>query len=574
MLQRRGWRIIALLIVSVMLVSCGSDVTSTLPVAESVPPAIVPTGNLTQSLTLTTPVATTPKISSGLTKGKLKEVFPILARLPGASLVRINKGSGGLGGASSSDYELRRTATDFTGLGLFQAYYYTGTSSTYEEAREITVPLTDMKRYLELLTETPIEEGPYKGPPLATVSDNFPLFEMEVETENGLLTIGSTSQKPDFFPWTITFAGRTFTAADATPFQAYNILKPYLKEDVLKDIYQRSQTERKPFISTAQPTPAQSLNPLNKVQEWPVADKLGTVGLISSPDGKLVATNHSKKINVWNLDGSLLNTVSIGVYLTNLWAFSPDSKTLFDSLDNSNPYSTSTPKIDIQRWDIASGKELPALVGHRRNVNALAFSGDGKLLVSAGSDRTVRLWSLPDGKNTATLRAKLPELYRYLAVALSPDGKRVVAGGGGDPSTKQFPIKVWTTNNNQEEQTLRGHATAIKWLGFTPGGETLVSADESGLINLWDTTTWQKRLTIDGKTQLLSVSLSPDGKLLASSNAYGGLRLWELATGKLLSVTQNAQSQRYGFRTAIFTADGRYILTPGADSIQKWEVKP
>ncbi len=559
MLRRREWRIISLLIVSLTLVSCGSDATST----------IMPSDTLSQSLTSTTPVAVTPKISSGLTKGKLKEVFPILARLPDASLIRLNKGSGGLLGADISNYALSRTKIGFTGLGLFQVYSYG--LGTYEEARLVNVPLSDMQHFFELLSEMLIEEGPYKGPELATRTDYFPSMDIEIETENGLLTMGSNSQQPDFFPWTITFAGRTFTATDATPFEAFTTIKSDLRQDVLEDIYQRSRSEGEKFIPRTPTSPAQSLNPLNKVQDGVFSDENG---LITSPDGKMVATNYSNKINFWSLDGNLLKTLDIGQYSISIGNFSPDSKTIFGSLGNIDLITSSTPKNDIRRWDIASGKELPALVGHRRKVNGLAFSGDGKTLVSAGSDRTVRLWSLPDGKNTTTLRAKLPELYRYFAVALSPDGKRVVAGGGGDPTTKQFPIKMWAVSSGQEEQTLRGHATAIKWLGFTPGGETLISADESGLINLWDTTTWQKRLTLDGETELLSVSLSPDGKLLASSHWDGGLRLWEVATGKLLSVTQNAQSQQYGFSEVIFTADGRYILTTINRATQKWEVKP
>jgi WD40 repeat protein len=570
----------ALVLLNLALASCGSEVTTQPQISAA--PAIVPTSappatSPTTTATPTTPAVTTPSISSGLTKGKLKEVFPILARLPEATIVRLNPVLGNMFGDKSTDYELRRTVSDFSGLGLFQYYSYISNfySYTYEEAREITIPMAEMRRYLELLAETPIEEGPYKGPPLVTVTDYYPKLRMEIETGNGPLLISSVSQKPDFFPWTINFAGRTFTASDAIPFQAYSILEPYLKQGTLEDMRAQAEAGQKNNTQPSAPTPIQELNPLKYSQIWFLPNDSNLDGLVVSPDsnflvGSFFSGAPGSKIVYWAPDGKLVKSWDS----TQLWfhklIFSRDGQTLFGSV-NDEPYSLDG---DINRWETATGKELAPLVGHRRGVNALALSTDGKLLASASNDRTVRLWSLPDGKNVATLQAKLPEIYSLFAVAFSPDNKRIVAAGRGDPTTKNFPIKMWSVSSGQEEMTLRGHAAPVQTLAFTPDGKTMVSADEAGTIILWDTTTWQKRQTIDSKVRSISVSLSPDGKWLMGAYIDGGMRLWEVATGKLLSVTQVTQVVQGRDSTtfdATISPDGRYIVTYAARTVQKWD---
>jgi WD40 repeat protein len=581
MLRHTGWRVVALLILNLALASCGSEVTTQPQISAA--PAIVPTSappatSPTTTATPTTPAVTTPQISSGLTKGKLKEVFPILAQLPEAKTVRMNPILTDMAVSRSADYDLSRRANDFSGLGLFRAYYYS--NDTYEEAREINVPMADMQRYLAMLAETPVEEGPYKGPPLQTVTDYYPGLAMEIDTETGTLMVSSNSQKPDFFPWTLTFAGRTFTATDATPFQAYSILKPYLKEDVFEEISKRAWPDIQSRTPTPTPAIIQTLNPLHKSQEWTFSEEGNLAELAISPDNNIVAGNlFAGKIHLWTLDGHLLRTLDIGRLPLSVLAFSPDSKYLYGTLKNffyhSDLLKYSGPNL-IRRWEVATGKELPALVDHSTNINALAISSDGKLLASASDYRTVRLWSLPDGKNIATLQAKLPEIYSLLAVAFSPDNKRIVAAGRGDPTTKNFPIKIWSVSSGQEEITLRGHAAPVQTLAFTPDGKTMVSADEAGTIILWDTGNWRKRQIIENKLYPYSLSMSRDGKWLVGAYGDGGMRLWEVATGKLVSVTQVTKSEEhpgYGplFKASI-SSDGRYIVTNAEKILQKWDL--
>ena len=78
----------------------------------------------------------------------------------------------------------------------------------------------------------------------------------------------------------------------------------------------------------------------------------------------------------------------------------------------------------VKVWDLRSGQVLRTLAGHTGGVNSVAVSGDGRLALSASSDRTVKVWDLETGQCLATLPLDAP----LWSLALAPDGATVVVG--------------------------------------------------------------------------------------------------------------------------------------------------
>ena len=98
----------------------------------------------------------------------------------------------------------------------------------------------------------------------------------------------------------------------------------------------------------------------------------------------------------------------------------------------------SGPAAELRIWEVASGRQVHMLRGHKGLVAQLAFSPDGKRLASAGSDQTVRLWDTGTGKVVNTFPFDSSQIN---ALAFSPDGKLLAAGGGSGRNSKE--VRVW-----------------------------------------------------------------------------------------------------------------------------------
>src|SRR5437879_4273405 len=104
------------------------------------------------------------------------------------------------------------------------------------------------------------------------------------------------------------------------------------------------------------------------------------------------------------------------------------------------------------------------LKGHEKEVYAVAFSSDGKLLVSAGADKTIRVWNLATGKEQAVLRGHAGE---QLGLAISPDNKILASCGGED---REPELKLWDLATGKERASLEGHRKEVSCVTFAADG--------------------------------------------------------------------------------------------------------
>ena len=108
------------------------------------------------------------------------------------------------------------------------------------------------------------------------------------------------------------------------------------------------------------------------------------------------------------------------------------------------------------------------------------------MLASAGVDNTVRLWDTTTGQLQKTLEDPTAEWHHfYTSVAFSPDGS-TLAGGVALYNT----FVLWDVATGSHQKTFRdSEDVAITSLAFSPNGSTLASANEDGIIRLWDVST-------------------------------------------------------------------------------------
>jgi WD40 repeat protein len=196
----------------------------------------------------------------------------------------------------------------------------------------------------------------------------------------------------------------------------------------------------------------------------------------------------------------------------------------------------------IRLWDVATGNELRRMTGHTNSVYRVKFSPDGRRALSCSADKTVRLWDLEIGRELRCLRGHRDLIWM---VGFSPDGRYAVSGGGNQQvkgkwsrGEADYDIRLWDLETGREMRRFQGHRAAVKCVVFTPDGRRIVSCSgknfpdlpEDGSVRLWDVATGREIGRFDGhKGGVSSVAVSPDGRYALSGG--GGdhcLRLWEL----------------------------------------------
>jgi WD40 repeat protein/tRNA A-37 threonylcarbamoyl transferase component Bud32 len=226
----------------------------------------------------------------------------------------------------------------------------------------------------------------------------------------------------------------------------------------------------------------------------------------------------------------------------------------------------------IRLWDLDPGaptsQPVLTLRGHTQPVRGLAFSPDGRRLVSVSCDERerfgeVKLWDVPSGQDVLTLRQAGGQ------VAVSQDGERLAVAAAGQV------VRVWHGPPNREVLTCR---EAGRTVAYSPDGQWLATAGDRDLVRLWDakgralrTLKGQAEGYADGHAQVVrQAAFSPDGRLLASCGDDRTVKIWDVAAGRVL---RTCTGHTDAVVAVAFSLDGKLVASAGADETAKvWDV--
>jgi WD40 repeat protein len=110
-------------------------------------------------------------------------------------------------------------------------------------------------------------------------------------------------------------------------------------------------------------------------------------------------------------------------------------------------------------------------------VFGIGFSPSSRLLASASSDRTIRLWDVATRKQLGQPLQGLGIVYR---VAFSPDGKLLAS------TSEDKTVRLWDVSTHRPFQPLQGHSDTVIGVAFSPDGKLLASASHDHTVMLWD----------------------------------------------------------------------------------------
>ncbi len=284
-----------------------------------------------------------------------------------------------------------------------------------------------------------------------------------------------------------------------------------------------------------------------------------------SPDGRLLLTaGWNGLIQVWDLNQKArVNTFSTGAAT---WetpraqlAVSPTEPLLAVCTDG-NFFGE---RGSVLLYDYQRGLQLRCLTN---SGDRMAFSADGKLLVTGSAGGCVTVWDVASGHVVSQLR----EVGGIASLVVSPQGLLAATEfWSGD-------VRLWDLASGKELPRLRGHSVTAWQVAFSPDGKMLASGSSDQKINLWDVASRRLLKSMVGhQSEVWSLAFSPDGKQLFSGSKDETIAIWPTTASTGIRAVTVAST---GESPPLFSPDGLVVAGgtgPGQVPLQVslWDVE-
>ncbi len=250
----------------------------------------------------------------------------------------------------------------------------------------------------------------------------------------------------------------------------------------------------------------------------------------------------------------------------------------------------------IRIWDPISGKEQAAVPSRQRVIHALTFAPDGMLLATAGSNRVVILWFLKDPLPRVVLHG---HTVPVAGLAFSPDGRFLISVGGQSARGREASGEalVWDIESGRHVHSLRLRGHQFLDVAWAPDGHRVALATDRGLMIFWSPFTPPHNLRIEQLPTLterllvnnaagepihlegqlgfvvlvndpLALAYAPDGHVMAMANAKT-VGLWDMVSG---TAVRNLRGHRDRIEAVAYSPEGRFLASAGLDGcVCLWE---
>ena len=310
----------------------------------------------------------------------------------------------------------------------------------------------------------------------------------------------------------------------------------------------------------------------------------GVLSVRFSPDGRrLLSSGYDQTARLWNLETGRTEQVLRG-HSWWVWAaeFSPDARRLVTAGQDGKAIVwqlSDEEKNKPPRYEV-----LTTFSKHRGPVYAARFSPDGTHIASGGYDRRV-LWWNPDQVQPVDVARRLDELpdppapFQELTrhegpvrtLAFSPDGRLLVSGG------QDNVLRVWRFSTGRPAAVLRGHASHVRSCAFSPRGRLLLSASRDGQIKLWEPDAYGEQFVLGEQDDVgqadavLAARFSRDGRQIVTASRDRTATLWDAHSREKLR--RFAEGHEFLASSAVFFAAGDRLATGAGDgTVRIWDV--
>jgi WD40 repeat protein len=287
-----------------------------------------------------------------------------------------------------------------------------------------------------------------------------------------------------------------------------------------------------------------------------------------SPDGKFFASG-GKGTKLWDL-ATRQEIITFNEDRAVTISFSPDGKHILCAGPPVVGFISRDIPPNMKIFDVATGEEIRDFKLQYILENfiwSVAYSPDGKYVLSGSSKGKMILWNASLGKSIRTVVGSEGFMDRVTAVAFSSNGEYALSGGSDNT------VRLWNAKNLTHLKTFVGHERigGIISVAFSPDGKYATSTGNDGKVIIWDLASGSQWKALAGHadwTAGASAKFSPDGKYVISAGD-ASTKIWGVATGEEVASMIAFEDGEW----IITTANGYYNSSPKGDQYLSVQVK-
>jgi WD40 repeat protein len=228
----------------------------------------------------------------------------------------------------------------------------------------------------------------------------------------------------------------------------------------------------------------------------------------------------------------------------NAVAFSPDGRTILTGSDDKT----------ARLWRTDTGKPVGKPLIHDDKVLAVAFSPDGCTVLTGSNDKTARLWRADTGESMGKI---MKHTNWVRAVSFSPDGRTVLTG------SFDRTARLWRADTGKPVGKIMKHKSWVNAVSFSPDGRTVLTGSSDRTARLWRADSGKPvGKIIRHGSRIYAVSFSPDGNTVLAGSDDKTTRLWRVDTGEPVG---KSMKHKRGVDAVAFSPNGRTVLTGSLD---------
>jgi guanine nucleotide-binding protein subunit beta-2-like 1 protein len=282
----------------------------------------------------------------------------------------------------------------------------------------------------------------------------------------------------------------------------------------------------------------------------------------------ILSSSRDKTLIVWRL---LREANNYGVPQKRLYGHSHFISDVVLSSDGNYALSGSWDKT-LRLWDLAAGKSTRRFEDHTKDVLSVAFSADNRQIVSGSRDKTIKLWNtLAECKYTIQEdgHSDWVSCVRFSPNQINP----IIVSAGWDRT-----VKVWNLTNCKLKLNHNGHNGYLNTVTVSPDGSLCTSGGKDCKALLWDLNDGKHLHTLDHNEIINALCFSPNRYWLCV--AYGSsIKIWDLACKKMVEElrpglsTPESKADPPQCLSLAWSTDGQTLFAGYTDNkIRVWQV--